>query len=118
MFGVKIPKTPEEALKWDAENGNTKWGDAMFLERSQLFDYDTFIDLGLGAKTPHGYVKIKVHMVFAVKHDGRYKARCVAGGHLTPTLIESVYSGVVSMRQFCIVAFLAELNDLELHRYR
>ena len=92
-----------------------KWGDFAFFERSQLFGYDTFIDLGKGIKTPEGYIRIRAHIVFAVKHDGRYKARCVAGGHLTPPSVESVYSGVVLMRQIRIVAVLAELDDLELY---
>ena len=30
-----------------------------------------------------GYHKIKVHLVFAVKFDGRHKARLVADGHIT-----------------------------------
>jgi hypothetical protein len=29
--------------------------------------------------------KIRVHLIYAVKHDGRHKARLVAGGHLTET---------------------------------
>ena len=44
------------------------------------------------------YQKIGVHLVFAVKHDGSHKARLVAGGHLTPEPVESVYSGLVSIR--------------------
>ena len=31
---------------------------------------------------PKGYHKIKVHLVFAVKFDGRHKARLVADGLL------------------------------------
>ena len=42
--------------------------------------------------------KIRVHFVYAVKHDGRFKARLVADGHLTKEPVESIYSGVVSMR--------------------
>ena len=34
--------------------------------------------------------KFRVHLIFAVKHDGRHKARLVAGGHLTPDPIESI----------------------------
>ena len=68
----------------------------MALELSQLQEYSTFRDLGKGALGPEGYKKIKVHMVYDVKHDGRHKSRLVAGGHLTDTPIESVYSGVVS----------------------
>ena len=52
-------------------------------------------------------------MVYDVKHDGRHKFRLVAGGHLTDTPIESVYSGVVSLRSLRLVIFLAELNGLE-----
>ena len=115
MFGVKIPRDAEEALKFDKENSKTKWKDSMALETSQRFDYRTFFDLGIGVKTPERYTKIKVHMVFVVKHDGRYKSHCVAGGHMTPPPIESVYSGVVSMHQFRLITFLAELNDLELY---
>jgi hypothetical protein len=53
-------------------------------------------------------------MVYAVKHDGKHRARLVAGGHLTDTPIDSVYSSVVSLRGICMLAFLAELNKLEL----
>ena len=65
-------------------------------------------------RAPTGYKRITLHFVYAVKHDGRYKARVVAGGHLTDAPIESVYSGVVSLRGVRTVVFLAELNDLEL----
>jgi hypothetical protein len=38
----------------------------------------------------------------------------VADGHLTDTPLDSVYSGVVSIRGFRIVMLLAELNQLDL----
>ena len=41
---------------------------------------------------PPGYQKIRGHLVFAVKYDGRHKARLVADGHLTPETVESIYS--------------------------
>ena len=63
---------------------------------------------------PKGYHRIKVHLVFAVKFDGRHKARLVADGHLTPEPIENIYSGVVSLRNLRLVIFLGELNNLEL----
>jgi hypothetical protein len=53
-------------------------------------------------------------MIYDVKHDGRHKARLVADGHLTKTPVESVYSGVVSLRSLRLVTFLAELNHLSL----
>ena len=63
---------------------------------------------------PKGYHRIKVHPVFAVKFDGRHKARMVADGHLTPEPIENIYSGVVSLRNLRLVIFLGKLNNLEL----
>ena len=53
-------------------------------------------------------------MVYAVKHDGRHKARFVAGGHLTKDPESSVYSSVVNIRSLRIILLAAELNDLEL----
>ena len=63
---------------------------------------------------PKGYHRIKVHLVFAVKFDGRHKARLVADGHLTPEPIENIYSGVVSLRNLRLAIFLGKLNNLEL----
>ena len=61
-----------------------------------------------------GYQNIRVHLIFAVKYDGRHKARLVADGYLTPEPVESIYSGVVSLRKLRLVVFLGKLNNLEL----
>ena len=55
----------------------------------------------------------RVNLIFAVKHDGRDKARLVADGSLTPEPVENIYSGVVSLRHLRLVIFLGELNNLE-----
>jgi len=115
QYGYRVPRTVKEAILFDQENGNTYWQDAIALEMAQLQEHQTFTNLGRGAKPPDGHKKIRVHFVFAVKHDGRHRARLVADGHLTDTPIDSVYSGVVSLRSLRIVIFLAELNDLELY---
>jgi hypothetical protein len=49
--------------------------------------HQTFIDKGhhTNTKTPDGYKKIRVYLVFDVKHDGHHKARLVADRHLTNT---------------------------------
>ena len=61
---------------------------------------------------PKGYHRIRVQLVFAVKFDGRHKARL--DGHLTPEPIENRYSGVVSLRNLMLVIYLGKLNHLEL----
>ncbi|MFM8621767.1 MAG: reverse transcriptase domain-containing protein, partial [Holophagaceae bacterium] len=114
-YGYEIPRNYDHAIYLDQRNGNTKWQDANALEFGQLFEYSTFRDLGhwKDAKPPPGYKKIKVHLVFDVKHDGRHKVRVVADGHLTDIPVDSVYSGVVSLKGLRIMIFLAELNHLE-----
>ena len=122
MFGYKVPRNHQEAVQIDAQNGNTKWVDAEKLELAQLDEYETFNDCGKAnygksgiiVNAPAGHKRIRVHFVYAVKHDGRHKARLVAGGHLTDVPVDSVYSGVVSLRSLRIVIFLAELNGLDI----
>ena len=114
MFGVRVPRNSREAEVLDKENGKTKWQDAMYEERDQLDDYTTFKNLGKGIfPKDKGYKRINVHFVFAVKHDLRYKARLVAGGHLTDPAKESIYSGVVTLKSMRITMLIAELKLLE-----
>ncbi|KAL7527097.1 hypothetical protein ACHAXR_001802, partial [Thalassiosira sp. AJA248-18] len=113
--GHKVPRNHQQAMDLDRINDNTKWADAEKLEKNQLFEYETFDDHGhkSSSAAPSGYKKINLHFVYDVKHDGRFKARVVAGGHLTETPVESIYSGVVSLRGIRIVTFIAELNNLK-----
>lgn len=113
-FGVIVPRVHSQAMEPDKQNGNNKWKEAEDTERNQLLEYNTFIDKGIGGEAPLGYKRIRCHTVYDVKHDGRHKARIVAGGHLTDPNTESVYSGVVSLRGIRLIVFLAELNGLEL----
>ena len=76
--------------------------------------YEVFKDIGKGAPVPEGYKNIRVHLVFDCKHDGRRHGRLVADGHLTDIPVDSVYSGVVSLRGFRLLLFLAELNGLDI----
>ena len=61
---------PTEPMQIDDENGNTQWRDSEVLELSQINKYDTFINKGKGYDPSPGYKQIKVHFVYAVKHDG------------------------------------------------
>ena len=122
MFGYLIPRNYMEAMQFDSENKNSKWYDAIKLEMESMLEYKVFNkwDKAILDKhkkvtnPPKGYHRIKVHLVFAVKFDGRHKARLVADGHLTPEPIENIYSGVVSLRNLRLVIFLGKLNHLEL----
>jgi hypothetical protein len=84
------------------------------LEHGQLAEYEVFVDKGKfhEGNIPEGYCKIEVYTIFDVKHDGRHKACVVANGNLTNTPLESVYSGVVSLRGLRTCIFLGELNKM------
>ena len=120
QHGSQVPKDYNDAMRLDKENGNTHWQDAMDLELTQIHEYKVFKDTGKAkfhngkVVTPDGFQKIRVHFVYAVKHDGRFKARLVADGHLTKEPVESIYSGVVSLRSLRMVVFLSQLNNLEI----
>ncbi len=123
QFGYLIPRDYKHALELDELNGNSRWYDATKLEMDQIHEYHVFKDHGkahIDNKTrkvlnaPKDHQKIRVHLIFAVKHDGRHKARLVAGGHLTPDPIDSIYSGVVSIRSLRLVILLGKLNRQEL----
>ena len=120
QHGFQVPKDYNDAMRLDKENGNTHWQDAMDLELTQIHEYKVFRDTGKAkfhngkVVIPDGFQKIRVHFVYAVKHDGRFKARLVADGHLTKEPVESIYSGVVSLRSLKMVVFLSQLNNLEI----
>jgi Reverse transcriptase (RNA-dependent DNA polymerase) len=102
----------------DQRFGNTKWQDAILTEMEMMKEYDVFINFGhksafIDKDKLNGYKLIRTHLIFDVKHDGRHRARMVADGHLTDVPLDSVYSGVVSLRGLRLMIFLAELNYLQ-----
>ena len=122
MFGYLIHKNYMEAMQFDSENKNSKWYDAIKIEMESMLEYKVLKkwDKSIFDKhkevmnPPKGYHRINVHLVFAVKFDGRQNTRLVEVGHLTPEPIEHTYSGVVSLRNLRLVIFLGKLNHLDL----
>lgn len=74
--------------------------------------FTVFKDKEKHSLPPEGFKNICVHMIFDVKHDGRHCARLVADNHLTDIPVDSLYSGVVLLRGFRMLLFLAKLNEL------
>ena len=114
-FGFRLPKTVQEALEIDKENGDNLWWEAIQKEMANVrpaFEKWNGTEKELATK---GYQKINCHMVFDIKmgENFRRKARFVAGGHTTecdPTL---TYSSVVSRDTVRIAFLVAALNDLD-----
>ena len=90
MYGFQVPPNHVEAMELDRMNRNSMWRDAEVTElnQNQIDEYKSFIDKGVGFNPGSDFKKIRVHMVYAVKHDGCHKTRLVAGGHLTETPID------------------------------
>ena len=81
QFGILIPKDYKQALQLEEQNGNSRWYDATKLEMDQINEYQVFQDHGKAkidpksrkvSNAPDGYQKIRVHLISAVKHDGRH----------------------------------------------
>ena len=68
-FGIEVPRNHDHTMELDRMNGNTKWLDAEKLELSQIHEYNTFIDKGKGFDMPRSFTKIRMYMVYDVKHD-------------------------------------------------
>ena len=123
MFGYLIPRSYKEAIEFDKENNNTKWADATRDEMDCIKEQKVFTTYQRDKwdsnhkrilNAPPNHQKIRVNLIFAVKYNGRHKAKLVADDSLTPEPVENIYSGVVSLRHLRLVIFLGELNNLEL----
>ena len=113
-FGIRVPKSLKEAYELDKVNKDSAWADAIQKEVTLLYEeYKCFKVLEESEPTPEGYQPIPLLWTFAVKYDGRRRARCVAGGHMTPDLEDDLYSGVVDLEAVRLAFVAAALMDLE-----
>ncbi|MGH7955007.1 MAG: hypothetical protein ACREOZ_03515, partial [Gloeomargaritales cyanobacterium] len=95
QYGIEIPRNVAHALQLDDENRNHRWRDAMAKEMKAMECNEVFDILEENKQPPKGYTKIPLIMIFTVKQDGTYKARLVAGGHMTGPPLSDVYASVV-----------------------
>ena len=121
MFGYLISKSYKEALQFDKENNNTKWADATRDEVDCIKEQEVFTTCQRAKwdsnnkqilNAPPNHHKISVNLIFAVKFNGRPKARLVADGSLTADPVENIYSGVMSLRCLRLVIFLGSSTTL------
>ena len=107
-FGIRVPRSVEEALKFDRQSNTTYWKDAIDKEMRNI--EIAFKVLDEGEHVPPGYQLIRCHFIFDVKIDGTRKARYVAGGHMTEAPSSITYSSVVSRDSIRILLVIAALN--------
>ena len=81
MFGFLIPRNYIEALEFDKANKHSKWYDATKAELDSIHSSEVFQKHEKEQynkqkkviNAPPGYQKIRVHLIFTVKYDGRHK---------------------------------------------
>ena len=112
-YGIRIPKSIEEAKAIDEENGNTLWMDAIRMEMANVMT--AFDEIDDPSKLGKEFNEITGHLIFDVKlgENFRRKARWVADGHKTSAPSAVTYSTVVSRDSVRIIFLVAALNDLD-----
>ena len=120
-YGVRVPKTWEEALDLDRQNGNNLWRDAINKEMSKAKVSWKVLD-GISPEEARkgkvdeliGFQEIRNHLVFDVKMDFTRKARYCAGGHTTDAPDGITYSSVVSRDSVRLGFLAAALHDVDI----
>ena len=101
-FGIRIPKTVDEAYKIDAKLGTDYWMKSIEKEVKNVRIVFEKLDNISVEQTKTGKVKpgfsyCGTHIIFDIKMDGKFtrKARLVADGHTTKAPSSITYSSVV-----------------------
>ena len=121
-FGIRVPKSVDEAYKIDLETGK-------FLDESDIskemtkvkvafspWDGGTLDDARNG-KILVGFQEIGSHMIFDIKMDGNFtrRARLIVGGHKTVAPAPITYLSVLSRESVRLAFTIAGLNDLDVY---
>ena len=113
QYGVQVPRNIREAFELDKKNGNTYWKDAIEKEINALLLLDCFEFQDPSAwSPPSDYQYAPLRLIFAVKQDGRRKARLVAGGHVIDASDVPTYASVVQSLSTRLLHLIADKNRL------
>ena len=72
-YGIKIPKDINEAARFDKENGNTLWMDAIKLEMKNV--RIAFERFEANMKDLEGFDKIRGHLIFDIKLGENFRRK-------------------------------------------
>jgi hypothetical protein len=94
-FGIRMPKSVQEAYTIDKSNGNEDWRKSIQKEMNDVMIAFQVLEDTEDVPIGHEYVKCRV--IFDLKMENfRRKARLVAGGHMTSPPAAATYASVVS----------------------
>jgi hypothetical protein len=111
-FGIEVPKSWDDHVILDTENGNILWQDALWKEMKNV--RIAFKIMNGYEVIPPTYQDMRCRVIFDVKmEDFRRKARFVSGGHITDTHHDMTYGSAVLRESVRIALTLVALNDLD-----
>jgi hypothetical protein len=111
-YGIRLPKTTEEAYQIDHKTNTDYWHQAIMKEMKNNMVAFKFLEDG--ETIPVGSKWIPFHMIFDVKLDLTRKAHFVAGGHWTDPPTQVTYSSVITRESIHIAFTIAALNELDI----
>jgi hypothetical protein len=111
-LGIEVPKSWDDCVVLDKDNGNPIWQDSV---RKEMKNVRIPFQILTGHEAvPSTYQEIRCHMIVDVKiEDFRSNARFVAGDPITDTPHGMTYASVVSRESVRIALNLDALNDLD-----
>jgi hypothetical protein len=107
-YGICFPRNIKDDIKFDLENGNKFWEEAIVKDMKNIRVAFKFLEPS--EKPAPGYKKILLRMIFDIRMDFTRKARLVAGGHLTDPPSCLTYSSVMSRESAQIAFLIAAIN--------
>ena len=109
-YGIKVLRNVKEAIKFDNDNGNTLWQDAICKEMDQIRDLQTFRKLIRGSKDQDYHTFVTFHMWFHVKFDLSSKSRLILGVKMAVARYKDEYCGLLQIDTVRTDYFLGKIN--------
>ena len=111
--GLEVPRSWKDVVRIDAEAGNRRWQEAIEQEVGALIKHDCFDFKTPNYKPPADYQYCRLHFVYDIKSDLRYKARLVCNGKQTDPRGLSTRATVVKTVSVRLLDLIASAQGLK-----
>ena len=111
--GLEVPRNWNDILRIDAAAGNRHWQDAVEQEVAALILHGCFDFKTPNFKPPSDYQYCRLHFVYDIKSDLRYKARLVCNGNQVDPRGMSTRATVVKTISVRLLDLIASSQNLK-----
>ena len=112
-FGLEVPRNWKDILRLDAVAGNRAWQGAVEKEIAALIFHDCFDFKSPDYKPPGEFQFCRLHFVYDIKPDLRYKARLVCDGSRVDPRGLSTRATVVKGISVRLLDIIADSQNLD-----